>query len=171
LDRLDALGLNDNTIVVIWSDHGFALGEHGTWGKHSLYEEALRAPLLIRYPGLPRPGEISHAVVETVDIFPTLTELAGLPAPSRLDGHSLVPQLQDPEKASSKPALGWHRLGTVTVRTPEWRWIRYQPGEDANKHELFGFREDPAGVRSEPDSLEAIPRNLREMLRGVPVFQ
>ena len=171
LDRLDALGLAQSTIVVIWSDHGFCLGEHGIWGKHALYEEALRAPLLIRHPGMPRPGEINHAVVESVDIFPTLTELAGLPSPDGIDGHSLVPQLKDPGRPSAKPALGWMRRGKATARTPDWRWIRHRSAGETDRHELFDYREDPDGIRHDPASLDEVPEEIRHLFDGVPVFQ
>src|SRR5690606_19347793 len=96
LEHFQTLGLAENTIVVIWSDHGFCLGEHATWGKHSLYEESLRSPLIIRYPNMPRPGAISDAIVETIDLFPTLTDLSGLPQPVGVDGRSLIPQLTNP---------------------------------------------------------------------------
>src|SRR5690625_843360 len=99
LETVKRLELDKNTIVVISSDHGFALGEHGIWGKHSLYEVALKTPLFIQYPGMSNPGISSNAIVESVDLFPTLTDLAGLPTPEGLHGNSLRKTLANPQAA------------------------------------------------------------------------
>ena len=104
LQTLEESGQAKNTIIVFWGDHGWHLGEHGIWGKHCLFEEALRSPLIIQYPELKKLGEKTNAVVETVDIFPTLCELTGLPQPMHADGISLSPQLDDPK------CCGTHRL-------------------------------------------------------------
>ena len=163
LDAFEELGLAGNTVVVVWSDHGFLLGEHAIWGKHCLYEHALRAPLIVRYPGVPHPGEPSHAVVETVDVFPTLVELCGLPAPEGLDGHSLRPQLADPAAVSRKPALGFWRRDR-TVRTDRFRYIRYGSGAE----QLFDFADDPDETRNlarDPEFADTI-RQLAEHLDG-----
>ena len=163
LDAFEELGLAGNTVVVVWSDHGFLLGEHAIWGKHCLYEHALRAPLIVRYPELPHPGEPSHAVVETIDVFPTLVELCGLPAPEGLDGHSLRPQLADPAAVSRKPALGFWRRDR-TVRTDRFRYIRYGSGAE----QLFDFADDPHETRNlarDPEFADTI-RQLAEHLDG-----
>jgi iduronate 2-sulfatase len=141
----DELRLGDRTIVIVWSDHGFLLGEHAIWGKHCLYEEALRAPLIIRTPDLPHPGANSQAIVETIDIFPTLLELAELPIPESLHGRSLRPQLMDPSVPAEKPAFGFWTQGRRTVRTDRWRLIVH-PGQEAGAgpaYELFDYRNDP----------------------------
>src|SRR5205814_9142562 len=99
LDELDRLGLSSNTIIMLWGDHGWHLGDHGMWCKHTNYEEATRIPLLMAAPGTTKPGTRSRAMVESVDIYPTLCELAGLPIPTNpqpLEGKSLVPVLKDP---------------------------------------------------------------------------
>src|SRR6185436_11885480 len=93
LDELDRLDIARNTLVVLWGDHGWKLGEHGGWCKQTNYEIDTRAPLLIRAPGAKANGQQSHALVEFVDIYPTLCELAGLPVPKTLEGKSLVPLL------------------------------------------------------------------------------
>ena len=85
----------DDTIVLLWGDHGWHLGEHGIWGKHALFEESLRSPLIIAHTSLPRQGEATHSMVETLDVFPTLCGLAGLPLPAGLHGRSLEAQLKD----------------------------------------------------------------------------
>ncbi len=169
LDQVDNLGLADNTIIVIWSDHGFSLGSHETWAKHSLYEEALLCPLIIRYPGMDYEGRKSSAIVETLDIFPTLIELSGLPEPDGLDGRSLVPQLVEPEAPSGKPALAWWRGGQVTVRVDDWRLIAHLSRDDT-AFELFDFRELPYGKRASPEDHPAIMEKLRGHLKGIPTF-
>lgn len=126
LDRLDQLKLSDNTIVVLWGDHGWHLGERAIWGKHALFEESLRSPLIIRYPGMPNPGSSSQAVVETLDIFPTLAELAGLPQPDFVHGSTLTPQLKCPE-AAGHPAVSYTG-GAKTIRTESYRLIEHRDG-------------------------------------------
>ncbi len=126
LDQLQASGQADNTIVVLWGDHGWHLGEHAVWGKHTLFEESLRAPLIISTPAMVQGGEKSEAVVETVDIFPTLSELAGLPHPDFSDGKSLLPQLTDPE-LSGRGAFGYHGKAR-TLRTDTHRLILHHDG-------------------------------------------
>ena len=126
LDRLDHLGLSDDTIVVLWGDHGWHLGEHAIWGKHSLFEESLRSPLIIRYDGLPHPGEPTRSVVETLDIFPTLCDLAGLAEPELLQGVSLRPILESPS-APGHVAISYGR-GARTIRTDTHRLIAHRDG-------------------------------------------
>ena len=116
LNRLEQLGVRDDTIVLLWGDHGWHLGEHAIWGKHALFEESLRSPLIIRYPGIPQPGKASHAVVETLDIFPTLCDLAGLPQPDFTDGSSLRPILETPG-SPGHVAISYARATTIRSRT------------------------------------------------------
>lgn len=125
LARLAMLGLKDNTIVVLWGDHGWHLGEHAIWGKHALFEESLHSPLIIHYPGISKPGKSSKAVVETLDIFPTLCDLAGLPKPGFLQGVSLRSILEDP-KAPGHSAISY--AGARTIRTSEYRLIAHKNG-------------------------------------------
>lgn len=86
----------DNTIVILWSDHGFSLGEKAIWGKHHLYHTALHSPLIVKLPGQKNAGEATEAIAETIDIYPTLCELSGIPLPAHLDGKSLVNVVNDP---------------------------------------------------------------------------
>ena len=121
LAKLDELGLREDTIVVLWGDHGWHLGEHGIWGKHALFEESLHSPLIISAPGVEAKGESTDAMVETLDIFPTICELAGLETPDVVDGVSLAPILKDPN-ASGHPAFAY-RGDMRTVRTETHRLI------------------------------------------------
>ena len=162
------LGLDENTIVVIWSDHGFALGHQGIWGKHSLYEVSLRSPLMIRYPGMERPGEISDAIVETVDVYPTLTDLAGLQAPPGLHGNSLRPQLDDPGLPSAKPAFSFRGGGQNSVRTDEWRLIMHRKGDEIEGYELFDFRGNSEGIRRNPGEYPTVVGELSGHIHALP---
>lgn len=169
LRALDESGLADNTIVVIWSDHGFLLGEHAIWGKHCLYEHALRSPLMIRHPTMPKPGVVSDALVETVDLLPTLADLCGLKTPDGLDGRSLRPQLEDPQTPAAKPALGFWNNGQRTVRTERWRLI-IQSGKDgtATRHELFDYQTDLHETRNHADAHPQVVAELLEQMRRTP---
>jgi sialidase-1 len=128
LDELDAQGLADNTIVVLWADHGYHLGEKGLWGKATNFELDARVPLIVRAPGKKSNGQSSSALVELVDLYPTLADLAGFPGDERLEGTSFVPLLDDPDKRWKKAAFtqftrGGHRgysIATETDRYVEW---------------------------------------------------
>lgn len=96
LNELDRAGLRDDTIVVLWGDHGWKLGEHAAWSKHSNVEEDVKAPLIVSVPGMQHAGEDTYRIVEFVDIYPTLAELAGLPPPPQLEGFSFKPLLENP---------------------------------------------------------------------------
>jgi iduronate 2-sulfatase len=126
LSKLKETGADTNTVVVLWGDHGWHLGEHGIWGKHSLFEESLLAPLIIYYPAIGKAGRASEAVVESVDIFPTLCELTELPTPDFAQGISLAPLLDDPA-AEGHVAIGYYN-GRKTIRTATHRLIEHEDG-------------------------------------------
>ncbi len=126
LERLQQSGASKNTVVLLWGDHGWHLGEHAIWGKHALYEESLRSPLVISYHGLLQPGVPSDALVETLDVFPTLCDLAGLPVPEFVHGASLRPILDDPA-ATGHPAISYRREAR-TIRTATHRLILHDDG-------------------------------------------
>jgi len=149
LAKLDKLGIRENTIVVLWGDHGWHLGEHAVWGKHTLFEEALRAPLVISAPGMGKPGAKSEAIVETVDIYPTLCELSGVPMPAGLSGKSLTEYLKDPSGDGS-PALSYWQ-GKETIRTPQYRLIRHSAKGGEPAYELY----DHTGADGETTNLAA----------------
>jgi len=158
LDALEETGLADSTLVVLWSDHGWHLGDHGVWGKHTLHERSLRSPLILRLPGMSAPGEASDAIVESVDIYPTLIDLCGLEAPSGLDGVSLRPQLEHAGAAGRERALSfWRRSGFegTSLRTDRWRLTRWTRDGAPVMVELYDHEKDPeesvnvAGDRSQ----------------------
>ena len=106
LQTLDRLRLRDRTIVVLLGDHGFHLGEHGgLWRKNTLFEESLRVPFILAAPGLKQPGSAARGLVESLDLYPTLLELAGLPGVPGLEGTSLAPLLEDPRGAVKTAAF------------------------------------------------------------------
>lgn len=173
LAALEESGLAQNTIVVVWGDHGFLLGEHGIWGKHCLYEGALRSPLMIRAPGLAQPGASSAAIVETVDIFPTLVDLCALPSPAGLDGRSLRAHLAEPSTASAKPAQAFWTGGQRTIRNERFRLIARAASPDvAERVELFDLRADPHELHdlsaTQPDTVQRLLAQLRPVPEGAP---
>jgi arylsulfatase A-like enzyme len=136
---LDASPAAANTIVVLWSDHGWHLGEKQHLHKFTLWERSTRVPFIVVAPGVTRGGARSVRPVGLVDLFPTLNELCGLPPVPTLDGQSLVPLLRDPARAWERPALTTHGLGNHALRNERWRYIRYSDGGE----ELYDHENDP----------------------------
>lgn len=169
LVELERLGLASNTVVVAWGDHGFLLGEHAIWGKHCLYEDALRSPLIIRPPQLAQPGIPSPAIVETVDIFPTITALCGLPAPANLDGRSLVDRLDNPAAGATDAALGFWNRSQRTVRTDRWRLVAHEaPDGSLRGVELFDYATDPDEAQNVADAHPGLVQTLLARLDQAP---
>lgn len=138
LDELEAQGLDENTIVVLTSDHGYHLGEKGITGKNSLWERSTHVPLIFAGPGITA-GARSSEVVELLDLYPTLTELADLPENEGLEGLSLLPQLQNAGTLRQRPAITTSNPGNHSVRSERWRYIRYADGSE----ELYDHYRDP----------------------------
>ncbi len=138
LDALDATGRAQETIVVLWSDHGWHLGEKGITGKNTLWDRSTRVPLIFAGPGIAKAAECGRPV-ELLDLFPTLLELTGMPARNALEGHSLAPQLKDAQAPRPWPAITTHNQGNHAVRTEQWRYIRYADGSE----ELYDMQRDP----------------------------
>ena len=167
LDELDRLGLADNTIVILWGDHGWHLGDHGIWCKSTNFEQATRAPLLLRVPGI-KGGVKPETLCEFVDIFPTLCELTRTPIPSWLDGVSLVPVLTNPKISLREYALSQHsrpnRTMGYSIRTERYRYTEWigggytaeTPYEQAKivGRELYDYLKDPLETRSLIDDKE-----------------
>ena len=138
LDALDQSPHADNTIVVLFSDHGFHLGEKQRWAKRSLWEDGTRVPLIVVAPGLPK-GQASNRPAELLDIFPTLLELTGLEADPRQEGQSLVPLLKNPKAHWPFPAITSFGPGNYAIRTTHQRLIQYHDGS----REFYDHRPDP----------------------------
>ena len=138
LDALDKSAHKDNTIVVLWGDHGWHLGEKEHWRKFALWEEATRAPLVWVAPGVTT-GAACERAVDFMSIYPTLLDLCGLPLRDGLEGESLVPLLKDPSAKRARPALTTHGRGNHAVRSGRYRYIRYADGSE----ELYDHDADP----------------------------
>ncbi len=144
LDELDRLKLRDNTIVVFVSDHGYLLGEHKMWKKARLWEEAIRVPLIVSVPGKKQGWKSDH-IVELLDLYPTLSQLAGLPSEAGAQGQSLIPLLEDPTvELDRKDALIQVRAG-FGLRSGKWAYMWY-PSTKKQKAEgamLYNMKDDP----------------------------
>ena len=138
LDALEASGRADNTIICLWSDHGYHLGEKGMTGKTTLWERSARVPLIFAGPGLPT-GEVSNSPAELLDVYPTLADLAGFEAPADLEGVTLRPQIEDPTDVRDRPAVTDHNQGNQSVRGERLRLIHYADGSE----ELYDLETDP----------------------------
>lgn len=164
LAALDATPHAQNTIVVLWSDHGWQLGEKEHWRKFALWENLTRVVLMVRaperIPGLPRgtpAGARSGRTVSLLDLYPTLVELAGLPRPAGLNGSSLAPLLEDPEAAWHRPVVSTYQFGEYSVRDERFHYLRYVDGSE----ELYDLDADP----EEWNNLAADPRYDTEKTR------
>lgn len=174
LDALDKLKLTDNTIVVLWSDHGYHLGEHlGIWQKRTLFEESARAPLIIRAPAAKGNGHTCHRIVEFIDIYPTLADLASL-TPPQLDGKSLRPLLNDPTQTWDSIAITQilrpadDRLPTQvmgrTLRTERWRYTEWNEG--THGLELYDHEKDPQEFHNRSMNPDAEASTAMKALRA-----
>ena len=126
LKKLKETGADKNTVVIVWGDHGWHLGEQKIWGKHCLFERALHSPLVIYYPGIEKAGVKTDALVETADIFPTLCEITGIPVPDFKQGQSLTAILKDPLQ-KGHPAFAYYR-NADSIRTDRYRLIVHKKG-------------------------------------------
>lgn len=174
LDALDRLRLWDRTLVVLWGDHGWHLGEHGCWQKMSLFEESARVPLLVSVPGMKAAGKASQRIVETVDLYPTIADYAGLKALSGLAGVSLRPLLTKPTARWDRPAYTQVRRGGGTnlffgrsVRTERWRYTEWDDGRQGV--ELYDEKRDPEESRNlarDRDRAETVAEMKQLLQRG-----
>jgi arylsulfatase A-like enzyme len=139
VEALDTSEYADNTIVVLWGDHGWHLGEKLHWRKFSLWEEADRAPLLMIAPGVTKPNGRCPRTVSFMDIYPTLADLCELPVGEHLSGKSLRPLLENPQAPWERPAITTHGRNNHAVRSERYRYIRYSDGTE----ELYDHENDP----------------------------
>lgn len=176
VDAVDRLGLADNTIIVLWGDHGYHLGDHGLWTKHTNYEQANRIPILFVAPGVTQPGTSTDELVETVDIYPTLASLAGLPTPNGpqpIDGDDLTPVLLDPNASVSDHAYHCFPRGKHigrAIRTDKYRLVEWSPwkGKGPTMVELYDYENDAAETRNLAKSKPKIVTELRAILSTHP---
>ena len=171
LDALDASPHADNTIIVLFSDHGFHLGEKQRWAKRTLWEDSARVPLIVSAPGF-KADQASSRPAELIDVFPTLIELTGLSAYEGLEGQSLVPLMKDPMREWEHPAITSFGLGNYAVRSTRYRYIRYLDGSE----ELYDHQSDPhewhnIATKAEMSRVIAehaayLPRNEHPVLPG-----
>ena len=138
LDALEKSGVAENTIVVLWSDHGWHLGEKRITGKNTLWDRSTRVPLIFAGPGVAQDVRC-NSPAELLDIYPTLIDLCVLPENSAIEGHSLLPQLQNAESPRQWPAITTHNHDNHGIRTERWRYIRYANGAE----ELYDMQNDP----------------------------
>jgi iduronate 2-sulfatase len=179
LAELDRLGLRENTIVVLWGDHGWKLGEHASWCKHSNMENDTNAPLIISAPGAKAAGQSTRALVEFVDVFPTLCDLAGLPLPTQLEGTSAKPLLHDPSLAWKAAAFSQYprrledqtQLMGYAMKTERYRYVEWrnrQSGEPV-AHELYDHESDPAenqNIAGHPEQKELLEKLAVQLKAG-----
>ena len=177
MEEFDRLGLAENTVIVLWGDHGWHLGDHGIWTKHTNYEEANRIPLFVIAPGVAKPAS-EGGFAETVDIYPTLVELAGLPkadVPQPMDGKSLVPTLKDPAVKTRDFIThcyprGEGRLGRA-IRTERYRLVEWKkPGDPADSAgiELYDYQADMPEAKNLAEAKPEVVKQLRALLDQQP---
>jgi arylsulfatase A-like enzyme len=168
LDELDRLKLADDTIVILWGDHGWQLGEHGMWCKHTNFEVAVRTPLLVVAPGAPA-GQVREQLVEYVDIYPTLCELADLPPPDHLQGKSFAPLLTDADAPHKTAVFSRHGRGD-SVKTDRYRYTEVRADGGRGKllgQALFDHQQDPGenqNLANDPAHADILRRHA-ELLR------
>ncbi|MEQ8555723.1 MAG: sulfatase [Cyclobacteriaceae bacterium] len=169
LNELKNLGLDKNTIVVLWGDHGWHLGDYGIWGKHTNFDIALNSPLIIKQPQMNQPGVFAEGIVETVDLFPTLADLCQIRPPENLDGMSLRPAIENPESKIKEYAISEREaFGSygISVRTEKYRlmvWTDQSTGDTIDIN-LFENNEKPVPYHDISDSNPEIVQELMEMI-------
>ena len=173
LDELDRLNLREKTVVVLWGDHGWQLGEHGLWGKATNFEAATRSPLIFSAPGQKNPGATTDALAEFVDVYPTLCELCGLPIPEGLEGTSLVPVMGDPNRPWKQAAFSQYPRRKVmghSMRTDRYRYTEWAvPGQEPVAIELYDHRTDPqenVNVAGRPENKDVVAKLSRMLHAG-----
>jgi iduronate 2-sulfatase len=173
LDSMDELKLWESTIVLLWGDHGWHLGDHGMWCKHTNYEQATRIPVIVAAPTLASNAKTA-AMIETVDIYPTLCELSGLPVPAGLDGKSFAQVLKSPDSPGRESVTHVYPRSQLlgrAIRTPRYRLVEWkQPGAEAatGEFELYDYEVDPQETKNLAAENPALVQQLRRLLAEQP---
>lgn len=172
IETLEQTGLADNTIVVLWGDHGWHLGDHGQWTKHTNYEQAARIPLLFAGPNI-EPGVAKKSFIETVDIYPTVCELVGIEAPGNLDGKSFRQVIEDPEAVNRERAVHVFPRGRYfgqAVRTDRYRLVEWTTASGRGEpiYELYDYQEDPEETENIASQHTAVVAELKALLDELP---
>lgn len=167
MEALDNSAYKDNTVVVLWTDHGWHLGEKNAWAKFTLWEESTRIPLIIRSPSHNNEGKHCTRPVSLMDIYPTLLDLTGLPAYEKNEGQSLLPLINDPESLRSEPAITTLGRRNHSIRSEHFRYIHMANGSEG----LFDHREDPGEWNNLADNkeYEEIKKSLKAHLPKINV--
>ncbi len=170
LNQLDALSLAENTVIVFWGDHGFHLGEHGLWRKNTLFEDSVRSPLIVSVPGQTNFGVKTDALVELVDIYPTLCDMCQLPIPTELEGISLAPIIEQPTHPWKTAAFSQLRRGSIngySMRTQRYRYTEW--GQNGSQGvELYDYEANPdetANIAGQSENAELVA-HLSEQLHA-----
>jgi len=178
LDELDQLKLTERTAIVLWGDHGWHLGDHGFWCKHTNYESATNAPLIMSVPGMKAAGQHTGALTEFVDIYPTLCDVCGIAKPAHLEGWSAAPLLDDPKRPWKKAAFSQYPRGMgqqgagmgYALATERYRFVEWRPRKDPDNSicELYDHQTDPKENRNIADLPEQAERvkEFRAMVRA-----
>ena len=173
LETLDASPLADNTAIVLWSDHGWHLGEKEHWGKWTGWERSTKVPLIVAPPKSQAErfaqGARCDQPVSLIDMYPTLMQLCAVRGPRDLDGHSLLPHLYRPRNPSGRGVVSFFNPGNTSFRTDRWRYIRYADGSE----ELYDLKDDPnewknlAGIEGRKRLLRSLANRLEKRLERV----
>jgi arylsulfatase A-like enzyme len=178
LDELNRLGLRDNTIVILWGDHGWKLGEHDSWCKHTDTENDANAPLILSVPGMKNAGQHTKALVEFVDIYPTLCELAGLSLPGHLEGTSIKPLLENPQRPWKSAAFSQYPrsqkggLMGYSMRTDRYRftiWVNAKDHSKVDAIELYDHQNDPqenVNLANNPENAALVKKLMTQWKAG-----
>ena len=174
LDELDRLKLRENTVIILWGDHGWKLGEHSLWCKHTNFELDTHVPMILSMPGVKTTGRNTKALTEYVDIYPTLCEICGLSIPKHLEGLSVVPLLKNPNRPWKKAAFSQYPRGKImgySMRTERFRYTQWQDRKTGKvmARELYDHKIDPqenVNVAAQPEYAKDVNRLSRMLKRG-----
>ncbi len=162
LDKLEELGLDENTVIVVWGDHGWCLGDHTIWGKHNVFNRALNSTFMIKTPDMKKPGVITDQLMGTIDIYPTICDLAGITPPEGIDGVSITPIIDNP-KAKVRDEIYSYWQGKLSIKTDRYRLsVHNSRGKEAVM--LFDHKNDPEETVNVADKY---PKVTAELLKKI----